>query len=166
MQNKLKFSNKYIQVYQNKIDALSSNINIIKISKFLIDNYGIDVQIDQDIIKPFTRDWSNIPGGKADLLVRPKTAQECAIILRLCKMQKIPLTISAGQTNLTGSATPKGGMVLSTSYLKEVPVSINIENQSVRTSVGIPLEEMRNKILKSSNNKLYFPVDPTSIHDA
>ena len=166
MQNKLKFSNKYIQVYQNKIDALSSNINIIKISKFLIDNYGIDVQIDQDIIKPFTRDWSNIPGGKADFLVRPKTAKECAIILRLCKMQKIPLTISAGQTNLTGSATPKGGMVLSTSYLKEVPVSINIENQSVRTSVGIPLEEMRNKILKSSNNKLYYPVDPTSRHDA
>ena len=83
MQNKLKFSNKYIQVYQNKIDALSSNINIIKISKFLIDNYGIDVQIDQDIIKPFTRDWSNIPGGKADFLVRPKTAKECAIILRL-----------------------------------------------------------------------------------
>ena len=166
MQNKLKFSDKYIQVHQDKIDVLSYNIDIVEISKFLIDDYGIDAQLDQDIIKPFTRDWSNIPDGKADLLVRPKTAEECAIILRLCKVQKIPLTISAGQTNLTGSATPTGGIVLSTSYLKEIPISLNMDNQSVRTSVGIPLEEMRNKILKSSNNTLYYPVDPTSRHDA
>ena len=114
MQDMLKFSNKYINAHQNKIDALSPALNIVDISSFLSDNYNIDTQLDQDIIKPFTRDWSNIPGGQADLLVRPKTAEECAIILRICKKQKIPLTISAGQTNLTGSATPKGGIVLST----------------------------------------------------
>ena len=166
MQNILKFSDKYIKTHHNKIDGLSHNLDIVAISNFLINNYNIDSQLDQDIIKPFTSDWSNIPGGKADLLVRPKTAKESAIILRLCKMQKIPLTISAGQTNLTGSATPKGGIIMSTSQLKEIPISISIINQSVRTSVGIPLEEMRKKVLKDSNNKLYYPVDPTSRHDA
>jgi len=166
MQNILKFNNKYIKTHHNKIDELSSNLDIVEISNFLIENYNIDSQLDQDIIKPFTSDWSNMPGGKADLLVRPKTSKECAIILRLCKMQKIPLTISAGQTNLTGSATPQGGVIMSTSQLKEIPISINIINQSVHTSVGVPLEEMREKVLEDSNNKLYYPVDPTSRHDA
>ena len=166
MQYILKFSNKYINAHQNKIDALSPTLNIADISSFLSDNYNIDTQLDQDIIKPFTRDWSNIPGGQADLLVRPKTAEECAIILRTCKKQKIPLTISAGQTNLTGSATPKGGIVLSTSKLKESSISINIKNKSVRTAVGFPLEEMREEVLRCSNNTLYYPVDPTSRHDA
>ena len=117
MKNILKFSNKYIISHQNKIDGLLHNMDIKKISQFFSVNYNIDSQLDQDIIKPFTRDWSNIPGGRADLLVRPKTAEQCAIILRTCKLQKIPITISAGQTNLTGSATPKGGIVLSTSRL-------------------------------------------------
>ena len=132
MQNILKFSDKYIKTHHNKIDGLSPNLDIVAISNFLINNYNIDSQLDQDIIKPFTSDWSNIPGGKADLLVRPKTAKESAIILRLCKMQKIPLTISAGQTNLTGSATPKGGIIMSTSQLKEIPISSGLKSMKPR----------------------------------
>ena len=166
MQNILKFSNKYIKTHHNKIDKLSPNIDIVEVSTFLIENYHIDVQLDQDIIKPFTSDWSNLPGGKADLLIRPKTAEESAIVLRICKMQKIPITISAGQTNLTGSATPQGGVIISTSQLKEIPISINMDEQLVHTSVGFPLEEMRDKVLEDSDNKLYYPVDPTSRHDA
>jgi len=166
MQNILKFSNKYINPHQNKIDGLSPTLNIADISSLLSDNYNIDTQLDQDIIKPFTRDWSNIPGGQADLLVRPKTAEECAIILRTCKKQQIPLTISAGQTNLTGSATPQGGIVLSSSQLKNPDVLVNVNDRSVLAPVGVPLEEMREEVLRCSNNTLYYPVDPTSRHDA
>ena len=166
MQDILKFSNKYINAHQNKIDALSPTFNIVDISSFLSDNYNIDTQLDQDIIKPFTRDWSNIPGGQADLLVRPKTNQQCAIILRTCQVCKIPLTISAGQTNLTGSATPKGGVILSTSQLKNPDILVDINNKSVLAPVGVPLEIMREEVLRCSNNTLYYPVDPTSRHDA
>ena len=166
MKNILKFSNKYINPHQNKIDALPNNIDIKKISHFFSDSYNIDSQIDQDIIKPFTRDWSNIPGGKADILLRPKTAEQCAVILRTCKLQKIPITISAGQTNLTGSATPQGGVVLSTSNLTTPLIEVDTNNKLVCTPVGIPLEDMREEVLKCSNNTLYYPVDPTSRYDA
>ena len=70
--------------------------------------------LDKDIVNPYTLDWSNIP-GYADLLVQPKSSIECALILRTCFKNNIPLTVSAGRTNLTGSATPKGGVVLSIS---------------------------------------------------
>ena len=166
MKNTLKFNNQYIESHKNKIDIFSKNWDINKLANFFSDNYNIDSQLDQDIIKPFTRDWSNIPGGRADLLVRPKTAEQSAIILRTCKLQKIPITISAGQTNLTGSATPKGGIILSTSRLTTYPISVDVNNKSVRTSVGVPLEEMRDEVLRCSNNTLYYPVDPTSRHDA
>ena len=81
-------------------------------------------------------------------------------------MCNIYLTISAGQTNLTGSATPKGGVVLSTSLLTSPDIKINIANKEVLSPVGINLELLRNKVLKLSNRKLYYPVDPTSRQDA
>ena len=79
---------------------------------------------------------------------------------------KIPITISAGKTNLTGSATPDGGIILSTSKLNTPNPNVDVENQCVRTPIGISLETMRTEVLKQSQNMLYYPVDPTSRHDA
>jgi len=121
--------------------------------------------LDNDIVSPFTQDWSNIP-GHADLLVQPKTSIECAIILRTCFEKNIPITVSAGRTNLTGSATPKGGIVLSISKLTEPKISVNQIKKEVLSPVGITLETLRDEVLKCTKNKLYYPVDPTSRHDA
>ena len=165
MSNILKFTNKYIKRHQMDIDALSDNLDFDQVNNFFKNNYNIDSQIDQDIIKPFTRDWSNL-SGSADLLVRPKNDEECAIILLVCHKQKIPVTFSAGQTNLTGSATPHGGVIFSTSQLNKAYFSIDIDKKMVNVSVSMRLENMRNKILEQSNNTLYYPVDPTSRNDA
>ena len=67
---------------------------------------------------------------------------------------------------MTGSATPQGGIVLSASQLKNPDVLVNVNDKSVLASVGVPLEEMREEVLRCSNNTLYYPVDPTSRHDA
>ena len=121
--------------------------------------------LDNDIVTPYTQDWSNIQ-GYADLLVQPKTSIECAIILRTCFEKHIPITVSAGRTNLTGSATPKGGVVLSINNLTEPKILVNQAKQEVLSPVGITLETLRNEVLKYTKNKLYYPVDPTSRHDA
>ena len=76
------------------------------------------------------------------------------------------MTISAGKTNLTGSATPKGGIVLSTSLLTSPNVKVDIINKEVLSPIGIDLESLRNAVLALSNKKLYYPVDPTSRNDA
>ena len=121
--------------------------------------------LDDDIINPYTKDWSNIQ-GYASLLVQPKSSFECAIILRACFENKIPITVSAGKTNLTGSATPKGGVVLSISNLKEPKILVDQIKKEVLSPVGITLETLRDEVLKCTKNKLYYPVDPTSRHDA
>ena len=104
--------------------------------------------------------------GFADLLVRPKSIIESAIILKTCYMSNILLTVSAGKTNLTGSATPNGGVILSTSLLTKPDIELDLNNKEASSPIGIPLEDFRNKVLELSNNTLYYPVDPTSRNDA
>jgi len=166
LHNTLIFNNTYLESVQSNISQFSKDWDIIQIQDFLSDICDIDAQVDQDIIKPYTRDWSNIPGGYAEMLVRPKSNEQCALLFTLSNFYKIPITISAGQTNLTGSATPEGGIILSTSKLNTPTPNIDIENQCVRTPIGISLETMRTEVLKQSQNMLYYPVDPTSRHDA
>ncbi len=144
-------------------------------SKVWKDNYNdlnnffksldINSTIDKDIIHPFTRDWSNMEGA-GDLLVRPKSTIECAVILKICYSCGILLTISAGKTNLTGSATPNGGVILSTSKLIEPDIEIDKINKQASAPVGIQLEDFRRRVLELSNQNLYYPADPTSRHDA
>ena len=84
--------------------------------------------------------------GFADLLVRPKSNIECSIILKTCYICNILLTVSAGKTNLTGSATPNGGVILSTSLLTKPDIELNLKNKEASSPVGIPLENFRNKV--------------------
>ena len=166
MNNILRFDNKYIKSEEVSINNFGHSSNFKKIFNFFTNEHAIDCTLDQDIIQSFTKDWSNLPGGNAELLVRPINAKQCAIILKLSQVLKIPITISAGQTNLTGSATPFGGIILSTTKLNKDSIAVNTNQKYVSTPVGIPLELMRNEILKQSKSKLYYPVDPTSRHDA
>ena len=126
-------------------------------------NWTIDITLDPDIIKGYLRDWSNIK-GHAIGLCRPKDNLESAIIIRILYNLKIPYTISAGKTNLTGSATPMGGFVISIENLKGTKPIVN--DDKVTSSPGIYLEDMRKEVLAQTNNTLCYPVDPTSRKEA
>jgi len=129
------------------------------------ESFNIISSTDENIVKPYSKDWSNM-NGSANLLVRPLNKIECAIILKTCHNSNIPLTISAGKTNLTGSATPNGGVVLSTSLLITPDIELDLNNKLALSPVGIPLETFRNKILEMSNKTLCYTADPTSRNDA
>ncbi|SVC25762.1 uncharacterized protein METZ01_LOCUS278616, partial [marine metagenome] len=85
---------------------------ISELVEFLSLEFQIDITSDLDIVNGYERDCSNI-NGNAEVLCRPINELECALVLRCCQSVKIPQTISAGRTNLTGSATPKRGVILS-----------------------------------------------------
>ena len=55
---------------------------------------------------------------------------------------------------------------MSTSLLLNPDIEIDNRFKHVKSPIGIPLEDLRNKILELSNQKYYYPVDPTSRHDA
>ena len=69
--------------YEESIKDFSNNWNndFNILCNYIVENHNIDCSIDQSVIKPFSRDWSNIP-GHADILFRPKNEIECAIIIK------------------------------------------------------------------------------------
>ncbi|MBN2332576.1 MAG: FAD-binding oxidoreductase [Deltaproteobacteria bacterium] len=136
-----------------------------KLADFLNRHFAVQLSLDPDVVAGYATDSSNLP-GHAEALCRPASERECAIILRACHQSNIPLTISAGQSNLTGSATAEGGVVLSLVKMTSPSVAVDATNKLVTTPVGIVLEEMRNQVLEQSSKKLYYPVDPTSRADA
>ena len=143
----------------------STLLNYQSIFNFLYKYFQIDITMDQDIINGYKKDWSNLE-GEAQLLSRPKNETECAIVLKCSQIAKIPVTISSGRTNLTGSATPNGGLILSMENITSPPIKVDINSKTVSTPAGIYLERMRKEVLKQSKNTLYYPVDPTSREDA
>ena len=149
-----------------KISAWAEkNPEITDLVEFLFSEFQLDCTTDQEIIQGFDRDSSNIE-GRADALSRPVNEYECALILAICQRAKIPVTISAGRTNLNGSATPVGGMVLSIAKMTSPSITVDLKTKTLTSPVGVYLEEMRKETLKQSHNKLHYPVDPTSREDA
>ncbi len=138
--------------------------NIEDTTNFLRETFSIDITTEKDIVRGFSSDWSNME-GYADALCRPRNILECVITIRVCYLLKIPMTISAGRTNLTGSATPEGGIIISINNLNDIK-TIDVDNKEITCSPGVYLEELRNQVLEGSNSKLIFPVDPTSRKEA
>jgi len=87
----------------SSLDALAS---------FLRDTFSLTIELDGDIVSGYACDQSNIP-GMASGLTRPIGERECALVLRACTGARIPVTVAAGRSSLTGSATPEGGIILS-----------------------------------------------------
>ncbi len=135
------------------------------LASFLHEHGLATIELDKDIIEGYIVDGSNLPGF-AHGLARPRTIAECAAVFRACFMAGIPFTLSAGRSNLTGSATPQGGVIVSLDHFNHAPVRTDIEARRVWCPAGIILEDMRNLVKEQNNGRLIFPVDPTSRSDA
>lgn len=136
-----------------------------KLAAFLTEQFAVELTLDQDIVIGFTTDSSNLPGS-ATALCRPRSERECAVIVRACFMAGVPFTVSAGRSNLTGSATPDGGVIISITRMLSPEVVIDEASMTVLSPVGIILEDLRRLVLERSGRKLIFPVNPTSRTDA
>ncbi len=139
--------------------------HIALIADFLQREFSLPLVLDPQIVEGFASDSSNLP-ARADALCRPESERQAAIILHAARAAGIEITFSAGRSNLTGSATAQGGIVVSTANLASPPVTVDVNQKVVSTPVGIVLEEMRNSVLAQSGGRLYYPVDPTSRKDA
>ncbi len=139
--------------------------NLPAIAAFLQESSLARIDLDRDIVEGYIADSSNLPGS-AQALARPRSAEECAAVFRACFSAGIPFTVSAGRSNLTGSATPEGGVIVSMDHMTFPPVRVETDAKIVRSPAGIILEDLRKAVLEQSGNSLIFPVDPTSRSDA
>lgn len=142
-----------------------------ELAALLRSRFDIVLECDADIVAGFAADSSHL-SGSAQAVCRPVSPRECAVVLLACAQTAIPVTLSGGRSNLTGSATPAGGVVLSTVRLLSADgcggasVMIDSVARTVRGAVGMILEDLRRTVRHETQGRLTYPVDPTSRADA
>lgn len=104
----------------------------------------------------FTSDASNFTGN-CDVVYFPKNRDEVTEIVKYANSRKIPITVSAARTSLTGSSVPEGGIVLNTARLNKL-ISIDEETWQVTLEPGYYLKDLKEFLYGKG---LLYPPDPT-----
>ena len=105
------------------------------------------VERDPAIVASFLSDAAHVPGGFASGVVFPSTESEVAALLAAASTV---LPVGA-QSSLTGGATPRGEVVLSTRAFTDLEI---IDRRHVRVGAGVPLARLQQRL---SAIGLYYP---------
>ncbi len=108
-------------------------------------------------LQNYLSDASNMPGGHAEKLFVPETAEEISGILRDANGSKIPVTISGARTGTVGGAVPFGGYVISLEKLNKIK-SIDKESMTAVVEPGVILSDLQKAV---DAERLFYPPDPT-----
>ncbi len=115
------------------------------------------IKRDQDTIRSYFEDSSNLKGGHADEVAFPETIGELSEILKNASAENTPVSISGGGTGTTGSRIPFGGVVISMEKFNRI-VEISKERMSATVEAGVLVEDFKNSCEKRG---LFYPCHPT-----
>jgi glycolate oxidase len=94
-----------------------------------------------------------------EAVLRPRTTEEIAAILKICNQDRIPVTPRGAGTGLSGGALPHlGGVLLSTDRMNSI-LQIDERNLQVTTEPGVITEVLQNAVKEKG---LFYPPDPSS----
>lgn len=120
---------------------------------------SIDVQTDNESLEKYSHDETEDISILPSVVLKPKTTDEVASILRYCNENKIPVTPSGARTGLSGGAIPtKGGVALSMENFNKI-LSIDENNHQVTTEPGVITQILQDAVKEKG---LFYPPDPAS----
>jgi D-lactate dehydrogenase (cytochrome) len=109
------------------------------------------IEHDQAIVSSFLSDAAHVPGGYATGIVFP--ANQAEVAAAIANASRV-LPIGA-QSSLTGGATPRGEVVLSTRRLATIEL---LDREHVHVGAGVPLSQLQGHL---ASHGLYYPPVPT-----
>ena len=109
------------------------------------------IQSDPDLLQSFLSDAAHVPGGTAEGVVFPRSVDEVAAVVRAAT-RILPV---GAQSSLTGGATPRGDVVLSTRALSHIAAPTG---DVIRVGAGVPLSDLQRFL---AARDLYYPPIPT-----
>lgn len=104
-----------------------------------------------DAIEPFLTDAAHVAGGRAAGVSFPGNTAEVAALVAAARRV---LAVGA-QSSLTGGATPRGDLVISTRALTRLS---DPDGRTIHVGAGVPLAELQ-RVLAAAG--LYYPPAPT-----
>lgn len=106
---------------------------------------------DPAIVRSFLSDAAHVPGGFAAGVTFPTNEDQVAALIRSAA-RVLPV---GAQSSLTGGATPRGDLVISTRGLTAIGAPTR---QSIRVGAGVSLLDLQRRL---SSHGLYYPPVPT-----
>ena len=109
------------------------------------------IEHDAAVVSSFLTDAAHVPGGHASGVTFPRSeAEVSALVAHATRVLPI-----GAQSSLTGGATPRGEVVLSTRALTTMQTA---GGDAVRVGAGVPLQTLQQWLAAS---RLYYPPVPT-----
>lgn len=133
-----------------------TSVHIESFKKIIETEY---VLLDEDSLNQYGHDETEHLLFLPEVVVRPRTAEEVAAIMKICDQNKIPVTPRGAGTGLSGGALPHlGGVLISTDRMNSI-ISIDERNLQVTTEPGVITEVLQNAV---KDKGLFYPPDPSS----
>jgi FAD/FMN-containing dehydrogenase len=95
-----------------------------------------------DRIAPKLIEWRGRWRGETPLLLLPRTAQETALVVRICAETGTAVTPQGGGTGLVGGQIPQGEVLLSTERLRAIR-EVAPGDDAIVVEAGVTLAEVR-----------------------
>lgn len=118
------------------------------------------IKTNKDTFRHYLEDSSGMVGATADKLYIPQTKEEVSFLLKELSDKKIPVTIVAGCTGVTGGCLAYSGVILSTEKFNSIGKIQEISKNKaiVKVGSGVTVNQIKNYVLE--NGWMYAP-DPT-----
>jgi D-lactate dehydrogenase (cytochrome) len=112
---------------------------------------NLPVDTDPATLQSFVEDAAHYPGGHAAGVVLPRSEADVAAVLR----EHRSVLVIGAQSSVTGGATPRGEVVLSTSRMAAI---LEVADDFVRVQPGLPVVTLKETL---SAQGRYYPPAPT-----
>lgn len=117
------------------------------------------VLADEETLTHYSHDETERLSYLPEVVLKPRTTEEIAAIMRLCNEYHIPVTPRGAGTGLSGGALPHlGGVLLSSERMNSI-LEIDERNLQLITEPGVITEVLQNAVKEKG---LFYPPDPSS----
>ena len=114
---------------------------------------------DTESLRHYGHDETEDLNFPPQVVIKPRTAEEIAKVLKICNKELIPLTPRGAGTGLSGGALPvQGGIVLSMERFNKI---LNIDERNLQATVepGVINQVFQETVMEKG---LFYPPDPAS----
>jgi len=114
---------------------------------------------DSGVLKSYSEDFSRVPPGMPNYVVKPKQAQQVQQVIKLANEHLIPVVPVSSRVHFNGATIPKqGGVVLDLTGMNQV-LEIDELNRRVRIEAGVTWEQIT-KELQKRGFRMIMPLLP------
>lgn len=114
---------------------------------------------DTEVLKTYSRDFSLIPPGMPNYVVKPKDSQEVQKVIQFANEKSIPVVLTSSQVHFNGASIPRqGGIILNLTRMNRI-LEVDKLNRRVRIEAGVNWEQLTDE-LEKQGCRMIMPLLP------